>query len=112
MSGTWLQVSKATLKCKEYAVFGMRLYNEHYYGPDGMWDRPDRLPLDEFRLEVCSWYDDPYRRDCRRAGEASPIKLWIEFDNRDDANKMWLFLKKHEPTLEELKQVHGFKSRR
>ena len=109
MSGTWKKVGKATLKCKEYAVFGSRLYDMNYYGPEGMWDRAEPLPLDEFMIEACSWYDDPYRRDCRTAGWASPIQLSITFDNRDDANKMWLVLKKQSPSLEELKQVYGFK---
>ena len=111
MSGTWKQVSKGTLKCKEYAVFTMRLYDEYYYGPEGMWDRAECLPLDEFMIRVCSWYADPYRRDCKVAGEASDIKLRIEFNNRDDANKMWLFLKKNSPSFDELKKI-GFKSER
>ena len=108
MGGTWYQVSKGTLKCKEYAVFTFRLYDPYYFGPEGMWDRPSPLPLDEFMIEVCSWYECRYGKE---AGEASPVKLRIEFDNRDDANKMWVLLKKHSPSFEELKKVHGFKPR-
>ena len=107
IGGTWKQVGKATLKCKDYAVFGLRLYDEHWYGPDGMWDRAESLPLDKFKIDVYSWYD---AHGHKMAGWASPIRLTIEFNNRDDANEMWLFLKKHSPSLEELEKIHGFKS--
>lgn len=104
MGGTWKQISKATLRLKEYAVFGYRLFDTNYYGPEGMWDRAESLPLDEFMLEVAVWYES---RRGKSAGEASPIKLRIVFDSKKEANKMWLFLKKNSPTLEELKKI-GF----
>lgn len=109
MCGTWREISKARLKCDEYAVFEMRLYDMYWFGPDGMWDRAEPLPLDKFMIEVCTWYTD--RWGSTVAGEASDVKLRIEFNNRDEANKMWLFLKKNSPTLDELKKI-GFKSRR
>lgn len=104
---TWKEVSKARLICKDYAVFGYRLYNMDYYGPEDMWDTPDPLPLDRYMLRVCNWYSD--RWGSKSAGEASPVKFAIFFDDKEEANKMWLYLKKQDPTLEEVKKIPGFK---
>ena len=76
-----------------------------WYGEDGMSDSPSTLPLDEWRLDVCSWYKTRYGN---KAGSLSEVKLMKVFTSRDDANEMWKLLKHIDFTVDELLE-RGFK---
>ena len=105
---TWHINYKAHLRLEKYVVNGYRLYNDSYYGPDGMWDKPEKLPLNEYELEIASWYTVGIGKT-KYAGPHSPIRMKMTFKDRDLANKAWAILKTLEPDYDAL-EFMGFKN--
>ena len=98
----WKRNYKADLESEEYAVFGYRLYDDHYYGPEGMWDMPESRPMDSYMLKIYSWHPDLHNKRYKVADELSNFKLSVKFKDKDEANRMWLALKHNKPTLGQL----------
>lgn len=90
----------------EYAVTGFRLYDDTYYGEDGMADSPYNLPLDEWEIIVESW-EPCYTYGGKVAGIMSRTRMKMDFKNQDEANRVWKFVKKNEPSYAQLEQM-GF----
>lgn len=93
----WVRNYNGDLKCKEYAVtcFVLCDYEEGY-------------KKGEFEICVKSWHDDLYSRGVKVADCFSEYRYKMVFKNKHEANKMWLWIKRNEPTYEELK-AKGFK---
>lgn len=106
MSYRWKPVYTATLHMAEYAVTGFRLYDDAYYGEDGMADSPSTLPLDEWNIIIESW-EPCYTYGGKVAGCMSRTRMKMGFKNRDETNRVWKFIKENEPTYAELEQM-GF----
>lgn len=105
---TWFQNYKAQIQKENYMVFGLRLYDTHYYGKDGMSDTPSDLPMNEWMLQILSF--EPWKYRQRIADVAvSTIQLRMNFTDRDEANRVWKMLKDNEYTFSELEQI-GFVS--
>lgn len=99
----WMRNYDADIENEEYAVLGFRLYDDEYYGEDGMADRASCIAVDKWQIEIYSWRQDFHNKKYKVADHCSDVKLRITFDNKDDANKFWLALKINKPSLEALK---------
>ena len=98
----WYRNYKADIETNEYMVVGYRLYDDEYYGPDGMWDNKSSIAEDKYRLEIYSWRPDFYNRHVRVADHCSDVKLKVEFNSKDEANAVWLHIKRNKPSIEQL----------
>ena len=100
---------KADIKTNDYMVMGFNCVDDEYYGPDGMWDTPDEIAVDEYEIRIYSWHEDIYRKDMRVADTFSDIRLKAVFRDKKEANKIWLWLKNNKPTIDEIKKTGLFK---
>lgn len=104
MSRIWRYVPRATVHLNKYWLCGLRLYDDFYCGEDGMSDCPCECPLDEWMVEVESWYDGLYGKT---AGPRSDVRMKMTFTDRESANKMWSFIRNTEPSYATLAKL-GF----
>jgi hypothetical protein len=105
----WKRNYKGDIETKDYMVMTFVLVDDEYYGEYGMADYPDEIATDEYKIRICSWHDDIYRKGCRVADTFSDIRLEAIFKTREEANKIWLWLKHKNPTIDEIKKTGLFK---
>lgn len=106
MGYRWKPVHRATLHLRDYAVSAFRLCDDAYYGEYGMADSPSILPLNEWEIVIESW-EPCYTYGGKMAGCMSRTRMRMDFKNRDEANRVWKFVKEYEPPYAELEQM-GF----
>ena len=63
--------------------------------------------LGEYELAVKSWHEDLYNKAYKTADSFSEHRYKMTFKDKNEANKMWLWIVANEPTYDELKS-RGF----
>jgi hypothetical protein len=71
-------------------------------------DEIDGYCLDEYEIAIHSWHDDFYSKRFKTADSFSEYRYKMEFKDKQQANQMWLWVIKTEPTYEQLEKA-GFK---